>query len=192
MDILIAFDGLRNALNSINIWQTVTVLVLVYEFIKIALCKVKAVNSFGFNLLEKYRTRMNRREHNQKNIEAIDELRIEIKKYNDKINAISTMIIELKEIIEKNEERNSEEHMEMENRRNEARRETLKQELYAAYYKYRDRAEREGKRELSPVEYEGFWSMFHEYESEPLNGDGQVHSVVEVYMRGFVESPDRE
>lgn len=192
MDILVAFNEFRSALSSVNAWQTLTVLILAFELIKITLCKVKDVNSFSFSLLEKYRERMNRREHNQKNIEAIDELRIEIKKCNNKINSISSMIIELKEIIEKNETRNSEEHMEMENRRNEARRETLKQELYSAYYKYKDRAEREGRRELSPVEYEGFWSMFHEYESEPLNGDGQVHSVVEVYMRGFVESPDRE
>ena len=38
---------------------------------------------------------------------------------------------------------------------------------------------------LSQCEYEQFWTAFHEYESEPLNGDGLIHSVVEVYMRGF-------
>ena len=135
---------------------------------------------------------MNRREHNQKNIEMIDELKSEIRKCNDKMNVISTMMVELKTIIEQNDKKNSAEHMEMERQRNNVRRENLKQELYAAYYKYRDRAEREGKRELSSVEYEGFWSMFHEYESPPLNGNGQVHSVIEVYMRGFAENPSRE
>ena len=68
----------------------------------------------------------------------------------------------------------------------------LKEMCIRDSYKYRDRAEREGKRELSSVEYEGFWSMFHEYESPPLNGNGQVHSVIEVYMRGFAENPSRE
>ena len=57
---------------------------------------------------------MNRREHNQKNIEMIDELKSEIRKCNDKMNVISTMMLELKTIIEQNDKKNSAEHMEME------------------------------------------------------------------------------
>ena len=51
--------------------------------------------------------------------------------------------------------------------------------------KFKERAEATGEMVLSQCEYEQFWTAFHEYESEPLNGDGLIHSVVEVYMRGF-------
>lgn len=192
MDILTAFTNLYEVWNKIDKWLLLTVVVLAYELIKLIIHHMHKAGLDSFKFLEKYRDYMNRREHNQKNIEMIDELKSEIKKCNDKMNVISTMMVELKTIIEQNDKKNSAEHMEMERQRNNARRENLKQELYAAYYKYRDRAEREGKRELSSVEYEGFWSMFHEYESPPLNGNGQVHSVIEVYMRGFAENPSRE
>lgn len=192
MNILTAYNDFYDVWNKIDKWLLITFLVLGYELIKLIMQSMNKAGLDGFKFLEKYRNYMNRREHNQKNIEMIDELKSEVKKCNDKMNVISTMMVELKNIIEQNDKKNSSEHMEMERQRNNARRENLKHELYTAYYKYRDRAEREGKRELSSVEYEGFWSMFHEYESPPLNGNGQVHSVIEVFMRGFVENPIRE
>ncbi|MBS6955579.1 MAG: hypothetical protein KH230_20380 [Enterocloster asparagiformis] len=192
MDILTSFTDFYDVWKRIDKWLLISLLILGFEIVKIIMGHLHKAGAGSFKFLEKYREFMNRREHNQKNIEMIDELKSEIKKCNDKMNVISTMMVELKTIIEQNDKKNSAEHMEMELQRNNARRENLKQELYAAYYKYKDRAEREGKRELSSVEYEGFWSMFHEYESPPLNGNGQVHSVIEVYMRGFIENPNRE
>ena len=173
-------------------WQLLTFLIAAYAAAKCIYGKLQEVCSSGFCLLEKYRAVMNKKEHDQENIETIDELRAGIQACNDKINVISHMLLELKEIIENNEKKNAAEHQAMEEQRNSARRETLKQQLYVLYYKYRDREAREGKQELSSVEYEGFWSMFHEYEEPPLNGNGQIHSTVEPYMRGFVENPDRE
>lgn len=92
----------------------------------------------------------------------------------DKINVLSQMILELQQILDT-----------MEDRRINARRETLKQQLYNLYYKYRERAEQTGKMTLSKCEYDQFWTAFKEYESPPLNGDGLIHSIVEVYMLGF-------
>ena len=92
----------------------------------------------------------------------------------DKFNVLSQMLQEIEHKMD-----------DMEERRNNARRETLKQQLFNLYYKYKERAEATGEMVLSQCEYEQFWTAFHEYESEPLNGDGLIHSVVEVYMRGF-------
>lgn len=38
---------------------------------------------------------------------------------------------------------------------------------------------------LSKCEYDQFWTAFKEYETPPLNGDGFIHSIVEVFMLGF-------
>lgn len=92
----------------------------------------------------------------------------------DKFNVLSQMLQEIEHKMD-----------DMEERRNNARRETLKQQLFNLYYKYKEHAEATGEMVLSQCEYEQFWTAFHEYESEPLNGDGLIHSVVEVYMRGF-------
>ena len=192
MDTLTALTDLYTIWANVDKWLLITCFILGFNLLRIIARHLHKAGLYSFHFLEKYRDYMNRREHNQKNIEMIDELKSEIRKCNGKMNVISTMMVELKTIIEQNDKKNSAEHMEMERQRNNVRRENLKQELYAAYYKYRDRAEREGKRELSSVEYEGFWSMFHEYGSPPLNGNGQVHSVIEVYMRGFAENPSRE
>ena len=78
----------------------------------------------------------------------------------DKFNVLSQMLQEIEHKMD-----------DMEERRNNARRETLKQQLFNLYYKYKERAEATGEMVLSQ------W--------EPLNGDGLIHSVVEVYMRGF-------
>lgn len=93
----------------------------------------------------------------------------------DKFNVLSMMLQEIEKKMD-----------DMEDRRNNARRETLKQQLYNLYYKYKERAETTGEMVLSKCEYDQFWTAFHEYESEPLNGNGLIHSVVEVYMRGFI------
>lgn len=92
----------------------------------------------------------------------------------DKFNVLSQMLQEIEQKMDS-----------MEERRNNARRETLKQQLYNLYYKYKERAKATGEIVLSQCEYDQFWTAFHEYESDPLNGDGLIHSVVEVYMRGF-------
>lgn len=93
----------------------------------------------------------------------------------DKFNVLSQMLQEIEQKMDN-----------MEERRNNARRETLKQQLYNLYYKYKERAEDTGEMVLSKCEYEQFWTAFREYESEPLNGNGLIHSVVEIYMRGFI------
>ena len=87
----------------------------------------------------------------------------------DKFNVLSQMLQEIEHKMD-----------DMEERRNNARRETLKQQLFNLYYKYKERAEATGEMVLSQCEYEQFWTAFHEYESEPLNGDGLIHSVVEI------------
>lgn len=92
----------------------------------------------------------------------------------DKFNVLSQMLQEIEQKMDS-----------MEERRNNARRETLKQQLYNLYYKYKERAEETGEMVLSKCEYDQFWTAFREYESKPLNGDGLIHSVVEIYMRGF-------
>lgn len=97
----------------------------------------------------------------------------------DKFNVLSQMLQEIEQKMD-----------DMEERRNNARRETLKQQLYNLYYKYKERAETTGEMALSRCEYDQFWAAFHEYESEPLNGDGLIHGVVEVYMRGFIASEE--
>lgn len=97
----------------------------------------------------------------------------------DKMNVLNQVLIEIKGVMD-----------EMEQRRNDARRETLKQQLYNLYYKYKERAEKTGIMILSKCEYDQFWTAFKEYESPPLNGDGLIHSIVEVFMLGFTVEDD--
>lgn len=59
-----------------------------------------------------------------------------------------------------------------------------KDQLYQAYMFYKERAESTGRKEWSKIEYDGFWSMFNDYES--YGGNGYVHKIVEPYMREFV------
>ena len=71
----------------------------------------------------------------------------------DKFNVLSQMLQEIEHKMD-----------DMEERRNNARRETLKQQLFNLYYKYKERAEATGEMVLSQCEYEQFWTAFHESE----------------------------
>lgn len=65
-----------------------------------------------------------------------------------------------------------------------SRKAQYKEILYKAYYVYKNRAEESGKKEWTEIEYDGFWTMFRDYEKYDSNSF--LHTQIEPYMRQFI------
>ena len=82
MDTLTALTDLYTVWGNIDKWLLITCFILGFNLLRIIARHLHKTGLYSFHFLEKYRDYMNRREHNQKNIEMIDELKSEIWKWN--------------------------------------------------------------------------------------------------------------
>ena len=95
MDTLTALTDLYTIWANVDKWLLITCFILGFNLLRIIARHLHKAGLYSFHFLEKYRDYMNRREHNQKNIEMIDELKSEKMCIRDRFYPVESVFIKV-------------------------------------------------------------------------------------------------
>lgn len=131
-------------------------------------------------------------ELNNKTVETMTSLIPMVNNINESVSKLNTTVNILGENFNKFDERLSGVERQQENQEEINRKSTManhKDRLYQAYRYYKSRAEKEGKREWTTIEKDGFDSLMDDYANN--GGNSHVHNDVAPYMDEFIVNDDR-
>lgn len=160
----------------VNFLFTVLCLFLLWD--KLITIKDKICKRYGWKTKSDHETEMI-----QTHDEQIDNLETNLNTINNTINAVSDMIVELRQTVVSNYEDNKREHESFRLERQKDQVSLIGDKLFQAYAFYKSRAEHTGVFEWTCIEKAGFYSLMDNYHKN--GGDTYSHSDIEPYMRQF-------